>query len=549
MGSADPFTRSNSTGWLRRCWTSRIKAATSKRGSTSFRIRISSPRPSSRVRKSRSPSIMLFALLPSASPWRDAVAAHAYHRRAVTASRPAPVALVLTRPRPLAQSLARCMSGARLREGAESEEAMNQPWRQPMRHWVVVGAVVAIFGLAGAGSVVAQAADPIKIGFGMALTGGLSANGKPALLAMQIWKDDVNKKGGLVGRPVELIFYDDQTNPATVPGIYSKLLDVDKVDLVVSGYGTNLIAPLMPMAMERKLTVIGIFGLANNEKYKYPNYFQISPTGPDPATSTATGFFELAAKQTPRPQTVALVGADAEYPQTAMVGARELVKRLGFKTVYDKTYPPSTVDYTPIVRAIKATNPDIVFIASYPPDSVGMLRAAHEVGLQPKIFGGGMVGLQFTSVMTSMGPMLNGIVNYDFWAPEPSMMAVPGIKEFLKEYQARAEKAGVDPLGYYLPPYSYALVQVLGQAIEATKGLDQQKLADYIRATEFNTIVGKVKFGKNGEWAKWRTLMVQYQKVQGTGIDQFRGPGKKVVLYPDEFKSGNIVYPYSAAKN
>ena len=423
---------------------------------------------------------------------------------------------------------------------------MNQSWRQPMRHWVVIGAVVAIFGLVYAGSVVGQAANPIKIGFGMALTGGLSANGKPALLAMQIWKDNVNKKGGLLGRPVELIFYDDQTNPATVPGIYSKLLDVDKVDLVVSGYGTNLIAPLMPMAMERKLTVIGIFGLANNEKYKYPNYFQISPTGPDPATSTATGFFELAAKQTPRPQTVALVGADAEYPQTAMVGARELVKRLGFKTVYDKTYPPSTVDYTPIVRAIKATNPDIVFIASYPPDSVGMLRASHEVGLQPKIMGGGMVGLQFTTVMTSMGPMLNGIVNYDYWVPEPTMM-FPGIQDFFKEYQPRAAKEGVDTLGYYLPPYAYAAMQVLGQAVEATKGLDQQKIADYIRVTEFSTIVGKIKFGKNGEWAKGRTLMVQYQKVQGNDVEQFRGPGKKPVLYPDELTSGKIVYPYAAA--
>jgi branched-chain amino acid transport system substrate-binding protein len=417
-----------------------------------------------------------------------------------------------------------------------------------MRHWGLIAAVVGMAVLAGAGSFVARAADPIKIGFGMALTGGLSANGKPALLALQIWMDDVNKKGGLLGRPVELVYYDDQTNPATVPGIYTKLLDVDKVDLVVSGYGTNLIAPLMPIAMERKLMIIGIFGLANNEKYKYPNYFQISPNGPEPETSTALGFFELAARQNPKPQTVAIVGADAEYPQNALVGARELIKKFGFKTVYDKTYPPSTVDYTPIVRAIKATNPDVVFVASYPPDSVGMLRAAHEVGLQPKIFGGGMVGLQFTSVMTSMGPMLNGIVNYDFWAPESTMM-FPGIKEFLKDYQARAEKAGVDPLGYYLPPYSYAAGQVLGQAIETTKSLDQQKLADYIRATEFNTIVGKVKFGKNGEWAKGRTLMVQYQKVQGTGIEQFRGPGKKVVLYPDELKSGSIIYPYAAAKN
>jgi branched-chain amino acid transport system substrate-binding protein len=419
---------------------------------------------------------------------------------------------------------------------------MKLPWKA-----LAAVAVAATLVLATAGAFTARAANPVKIGFGMALTGGLSANGKPALLALQIWKDDINKKGGLLGRPVELVFYDDQTNPSTVPGIYTKLLDVDKVDLVISGYGTNLIAPLLPIAMERKLTIMGMFGLANNEKYQYPNYFQIQPAGPDPQTSTAIGFFELAARQNPKPQTVAIVGADAEYPQNAMVGARELIKKFGFKTVYDKNYPPNTVDYTPIVRAIKATNPDIVFIASYPPDSVGMLRAAHEVSLQPKIMGGGMVGLQFTTVMTSMGPMLNGLVNYDFWAPEPPMLAMPGIKEFLKDYQSRAEKAGVDPLGYYLPPYSYATLQVLGQAVEATKGLDQQKIADYIRATEFSTIVGKVKFGKNGEWAKGRTLMVQYQKIQGTGIDQFRGPGKKIVLYPDELKSGNIVYPYSAA--
>jgi len=424
---------------------------------------------------------------------------------------------------------------------------MRKPWKPGILGWSLVGVAVVALVLAGLDPSTAQTKNPIKIGLGMALTGGLSANGKPALMAIQIWKDDVNRKGGLLGRPVELIYYDDQTNPSTVPGIYTKLLDVDKVDFVVSGYGTNLIAPLMPIVMERKLTLMGILGLANNEKYKYPNYFQIQPAGPDPEANWATGFFELAARQNPKPQTVALVGADAEYPRNALPGAREWSKKLGMKIVYDKTYPPSTVDYTPIARAIKAVNPDVVFVASYPPDSVGMIRAANEVGLQPKIFGGGMVGLQYTSVMTSLGPILNGIVNYDFWAPEPTMM-FPGIKEFFAEYQKRAKEAGVDPLGYYLPPYAYAAVQILGQAIEATKSLDQQKVADHIRKTEFSTIVGKVKFGQNGEWAKSRVLQVQYQGIKGTDLEQFRGPGKKIVLYPEEFKSGTMIYPYAAAR-
>src|SRR5206468_12533934 len=99
------------------------------------------------------------------------------------------------------------------------------PWRRPLT-WALIAAIGVTLVLAGAGTFAARAADPIKIGFGMALTGGLSANGKPALLALQIWKDDVNKKGGVLGRPVELVYYDDQTNPATIPGIYTNLRHV-----------------------------------------------------------------------------------------------------------------------------------------------------------------------------------------------------------------------------------------------------------------------------------------------------------------------------------
>ncbi|MBI3329713.1 MAG: ABC transporter substrate-binding protein, partial [Nitrospinae bacterium] len=244
---------------------------------------------------------------------------------------------------------------------------MVRTWKQGVRTWALAGTLIGAFVLAGAWTPAAQAAAPIRIGLGMALTGGLAANGKAALLAMEIWRDDVNKAGGLLGRPVELVYYDDQTKPATVPGIYTKLLDIDKVDFLVSGYGTNLIAPAMPIVMERGMVFMGLFGLANNQKYKYPYYFHIGSTGPDPASEFSRGFFEYAAKQTPKPRTVALVGADAEYPQTALPGARENLKKHGFEIVYDASYPPAIVDFTPIVRAIKATNPDIVFVASYPP--------------------------------------------------------------------------------------------------------------------------------------------------------------------------------------
>jgi branched-chain amino acid transport system substrate-binding protein len=413
------------------------------------------------------------------------------------------------------------------------------------RRTLVVALLIVTFLMVGVSP--ATAADPIKIGFGMGLTGGLAAQGKAALLSMQLWKDDVNKKGGLLGRPVELVYYDDQSKPATVPGIYTKLLDVDKVHFVVSGYGTNLIAPAMPLVIERRLVFPALFGLANNEKFNYQGYFQIMPAGPRPALDWTGTFFEVAVKQTPRPQTVAMVGADAEYPHNAMAGARENIKRLGgFKIVYDSTYPPTTVDYTPIIRAIKALDPDIVAVYSYPPDTAGMVLAAHEVGLRPKMFGAGMVGTQFASLLTKLGPKLNGIVNFDFWVPEPTLK-FPGIDEFLKRYQAQAAKEGVDPLGHYLPPWAYAYVQVLGLAIEGTKSLDQQMVAEYIRKNEFDTIIGKARFGANGEWIHSRVLQVQYQGIETTDVEQFKHPGKRVVLYPEQLKSGNLIYPYAKA--
>jgi len=381
----------------------------------------------------------------------------------------------------------------------------------------------------------------------MPLTGGLSGGGKSVILAFELWKEDINAKGGLLGRPVELVYFDDQTNPAQVPAIYSKLLDVDKVDLVVSSYGTNQIAPAMPIVIQRNLVFMALFGTGVNDNFNYDKYFQILPNGRETRLAPSLGFLETAMTMEPKPQTIALAAADAEYAQTVIAGARETIKRLGLKVVYDSTYPPTTVDFTPVVRAIKATNPDIVAVYSYPPDSSGMVLAAHEVGLTPKIFGGGMVGLQFAAFLTKLGPKLNGIVNYDFWVPEPTLKFL-GIDEFLKKYQARAEKEGVDPLGYYLPPWAYAYLQILGQAVEATKSVDQQKVADYIRSNELDTIIGKVKFAPNGEWATSRVLQVQFQGIEGSDIEQFKKPGKRPVLYPDKYKSGNIIYPYAKAK-
>jgi branched-chain amino acid transport system substrate-binding protein len=392
-------------------------------------------------------------------------------------------------------------------------------------------------------SMTAVAQQPLKIGFGMSLTGALAGNGKAALIAMEQWRDDVNAKGGLLGRKVEFVYYDDQTSPASVPALYTKLMDVDKVDLVVSGYGTAVIAPAIPIMMQRNMCFMTLFGLNPNGKFNYDKYFQIMPAGPDPSVGWSKGYFDAAMKMNPKPKTVAIVGADAEYPHGAMAGARAHAKEHGLKVVYDKTYPPNTVDYAPIVRAIQATNPDLVYVGSYPPDTAGMIRAANEVGLKTRMFGGGMVGLQYASLRTQLGPLLNGVVNYEMYAPEVSKK-FPFLEKIVGKYQERAVKEGVDPLGYYLPPYAYAMMEVLGQAVTATKGTDQAKLAAYIHKTTFDTVVGKVAFAKNGEWASSRVLMVQFGGIKGNSLDEWKGPGRITVLEPAEYKTGTVRAPF-----
>jgi branched-chain amino acid transport system substrate-binding protein len=393
----------------------------------------------------------------------------------------------------------------------------------------------------------AQSGEPIKIGFSMAMTGGLGGNGKSALLAQKIWEEDTNAKGGLLGRPVKLIYYDDQSNPSTVPGIYTKLLDVDKVDIVMGGYATAMLAPAMPIVIQRKKLFIGLLGLAVNTEFNYPNYFVMIPSGPNPKPAFTKGFFDIAMAQNPKPKTVAIVAADQEFSRNASDGARENAKALGLNIVYDKTYPPSTTDYAPIVRAIQATNPDIVVVCSYPPDSVGIVRAVNEIGFKPKMIGGGMVGPQNTAMKAQLGPLLNGFTNYDFWLPVPKLN-FPGVDELMKKYQARAAAEGVDPLGYYMAPQAYAQFQVLAQAITATKTLNDDKLADYIRTNTFKTVLGDVKFGKGGEWAEGRVLQVQFQNIKGNDVDQFKDVKTQVVVSPKDYVSGTAVYPYEKAK-
>jgi branched-chain amino acid transport system substrate-binding protein len=415
------------------------------------------------------------------------------------------------------------------------------------RRAVNTGIGAALIAPALAGRRAFAAGEPIKIGFSMAQTGSLAGAGQQALLGAKIWEEDVNAKGGLLGRPVKLVYYDDQTNPSLVPGIYTKLMDVDKCDLVIGPYGTNLVAPALPVVMQKGKVFIGLFALDANGTFHYPKYFSMLPSGPTPKQSFTEGFFEIAMAQNPKPQTVAIAAEDAEFSHNVADGARDNVKKLGLKAVYDKSYPPSTTDFSPIIHAIQAANPDLVVIGSYPNSSVGMIQSANELGLKPKMMGGGMVGLQFTAIKSKLKSKLNGIINYETWVPSPKLLAPAA--DFFKKYQARAPGLGVDPLGYYLGGWGYAYLEVLADGITGAKSIKDDAVANYLRANSFDTIMASgIKFGKNGEWTTSAMLQVQYHGItDAANLDTWRGMSYQTVLEPSDQKTGSVIFPYAKA--
>jgi branched-chain amino acid transport system substrate-binding protein len=380
---------------------------------------------------------------------------------------------------------------------------------------------------------------PIKIGYGLSLSGGLAANGLTARLAHQIWQEDVNARGGLLGRPVELVCMDDKTDPNSVLGIYQALLADEKVDLLLAGYGNNSISPAMPLVIEHEKYFVGLMGLAVNKDLKYDRFFCMIPTGSDPNVALTHGLFQAASQLTTKPQTMAILAADADFSKNPIAGARANAAEHGIEVISQAKYSLATEDYAAVVKAQTESSPDILFLCSYINDSVGLLRAVAETDIEPMLVGGAMIGPQSSTVQQQLGPLLNGVVNYEYWLPTPAM-AFAGVEDLISKYQAQAAGTQADALGYYVAPCAYAQLQVLEQAIRGTDGLSDAELAEYTHSEVFHTVMGDIRFGPLGEWDQPRVLTVQFQNIGSNDIEEFRSPDARVVVSPDEYSSGSL---------
>jgi branched-chain amino acid transport system substrate-binding protein len=387
----------------------------------------------------------------------------------------------------------------------------------------------------------------LKIGYTLSLTGGLASNGRTARLAHQLWQEDVNERGGILGRPVELLCLDDETNPNTVAALYERLLDTEKVDLVIGGYGDNSVAPAMPLITERKKFFISLMALAVNARFNYPQYFVMIPTGPQPSIALTEGFFDVLARQSPKPETVAILAADAPFSLSPVQGAKENLNRNGMRVVSEVRYPLTTVDFRPYVDELKKVAPDVLFMCSYINDSAGLLKAVSNEGFEPKALGGAMIGPQNGAVKAELGPLLNGLINYEYWLPVTGV-ANAEAEALIERYQTRAKGAEADPLGYYVAPLAYAQLQVVEQAVSAVGSLDDAALAEYAHKTSFRTVVGEVAFGADGSWTESRVLTVQFRSITSNDIVQFKSGATEALVHPRGPASTDLIYPYAEAR-
>jgi branched-chain amino acid transport system substrate-binding protein len=411
---------------------------------------------------------------------------------------------------------------------------------------IAAGAGVAIAAPAVSRSSRAQG-QPIKIGTSISLTGPLAAT-KNALIGYQLWRDDINAAGGLLGRPVELVTYDDQSSPAQIPSIFSKLVDIDRVDVLLSPYGAVLSAPVMPFVKQRDLFLMGMFTLASNETVRHDKFFNACPWGPSSQVDWVHGFFDLA--KAAGCTKVAIMAADLEFSKTSAAGGKATAEGLGMSVVYDQSYPPNQTDFSAILRNIRAAQPDAVFVCSYPPDSTALVRGLSEIGIgdSVKIFGGSMVGPQYAALLAALGPALNGIVNFHLYVPEPTMRNA-AIDGFLARYEPLARQQNVDPLGHYIPPFCYAAGQIVEAAVKGARSLNHAEMARWLHANPVDTIVGRAAFNNIGDWTERRVLMVQFRGIVGRDVEQFRQPGKQVILDPPALKTGELAQPFSAARS
>jgi len=350
----------------------------------------------------------------------------------------------------------------------------------------LVGAIAIVAGTASA----APSGAPIKIGSTLALTGPLASTALVHQIVGDIYVEQLNKKNGLLGRPVEWIVKDDQSKPDLARTLYEQLITVDKVDLLMGPYATGAILSAMGVAQRyNKMLIHHTFGIPSLAKYdaQFPTW----SLGADPAATFPNTLFDALAAAGKTPKTVAVVTSKFPSVHFMSLGAREAVKKRGMQEVVFLEWEFGNRDFGAIAARVKDAKPDFVWVGAIGLEGNQLLDAMKKIDYAPPIH----FHMYPAPGPMAQAPEANGALAATIFEEHPPYLNNPGAAEFVKLFNERAAKAGI--------PYtqvetqaaaSYSAWQVLDAAVTATKSLDDKVLADWLRKNKVDTIQGKLRF-------------------------------------------------------
>jgi branched-chain amino acid transport system substrate-binding protein len=359
-------------------------------------------------------------------------------------------------------------------------------------------------------------AKPILVGTSVSLSGNYAASAKYGLEGYQLFVEQLNKRGGLLGRPVKLIYYDDRSDANTGVQLYEKLITADKVDLIVGPYSSGVTSAVSTVAEKHKMAMIG--PEAADAKI-YMRGYKYNFQGQTQAGRYMVGALTLA--QANGYKSLAMLAEDTAFPKAVSSEVGKVAKEYGLDVVFNQTYPKGATDFSALLTKVKQLNPDVVFANSYLPDGQGIIRQCREQGVDAKLFAVAVGAAE--PEFGNLGSTANYVFGATQWA---ASMKTKGNAEFVKAYK---EMFGRNP--DYHSAANFAALQVLEAVVNSVGSIDQDKIAAAIGKTEMDTVYGHFKVDEQGVQVGYASSLLQWQG------------GKQVVVWPDAVAEGKPMLP------
>ncbi len=375
----------------------------------------------------------------------------------------------------------------------------------------------------------APAGPPVRVGSTLALTGPLGPTSIVHKLAGEISVEQINKRNGLLGRPVAWVLLDDQSKADVTRTLYERLITLDKVDLLMGPYATNAILSAMAVAQRyQKMLIHHSFGIP--KLATYPMHIPVSALGNEPDKTVANRVFEALESTGHPPKTVAIVTSKFSSVQFVSSGAREVAATRGLKVLLYLEYEFGNRDFAPIAARIKEADPDFLWVGAIGLDANLLLDAFQTIGYRPR----GQYHL-----FPAPGPLVTApgsafAFAFTSFEAHPPMSGNPSAEELSRLFQERAKQAGLPyPFVETQAASSFASWQLLEAAVNATKSLDDKVLTAWLKANKVETVLGKLSFEGTHNYGP------EYAKVK-----QIQN-GRWVVVWPKEWAApgAKVVYP------